>query len=117
MVCVCVWGKGNKDEKTTYPLARAYYTAIRAISSPTSTVSGISLFIFLARIISLMYAKQRTGFGEEGGERRISFEKPTCASIGVESARTGTRGLQLLRPFFNGKVVLMNKSLFPYIYI
>lgn len=29
----------------------------------------------------------------------------------------GGRGLQLLRPFFNGKVVLMNKSLFPYIYI
>lgn len=27
-----------------------------------------------------------------------------------------TRGLQLLRPFFNGKVVLMNKSLFPYTY-
>lgn len=57
MSSVCVRGEGNKDEKTTHPSTLT--AAIRAISSPPSTFSGISLFIFLACIISLMYAKQR----------------------------------------------------------
>jgi hypothetical protein len=39
----------------------------RAISSPPSTFLGISLFIFLARIISLMYAKQQPEAREAGG--------------------------------------------------
>jgi len=66
-VCVCVCGEENKDEKTTYPLAFTLMLYTRAISSPPSTFSGISLFIFLARIISLMYAKQQPVAKGTGG--------------------------------------------------
>jgi hypothetical protein len=66
-VCVCVCGEESKDEKTTYPLACTLMLYTRAISSPPSTFLGISLFIFLARIISLMYAKQQPEAREAGG--------------------------------------------------
>lgn len=66
-ICVSVRVEENKDEKTTYPSACTLLLYTSAISSPPSTFSGISLFIFLARVISLMYAKQQPEAGGAGG--------------------------------------------------
>lgn len=128
---VCASGEENRDEKTTYiPSIPSPPYSVRALSRRRRrppTVSGISLFIFLARVISLMYAKQRARGISDGRVGRADDEefllKNRRSRVGSEEekpeigpvmgVRRGGR-LQLLCPFFNGKVVLMNKSLFSY---
>jgi len=121
-MCVraCV-GEGNEDEKTHLPVGRAPLIYTRYLITAVHCLGNFFIHFLSSRIISLMYAKQRprdagemnggtVGEGGGGGdkrgveelyeERRISFEKPTCAGIcicicictRVDSAREPGRG-------------------------